>query len=73
MMVYTSFGIIHNCAKLEDNCKLLRKYHFLQAAKPYLVMKGNSTEVVLTAVLAVSYVMEENEAHIARLTDSKNY
>ena len=70
-MAYASFGVINSCATLEENGKLLRKYHFLQTARPYLVLSGNSRDTVLMAVYAISEVIEENEAHLARLSQSK--
>ena len=67
-MVKSTLGMIHNCAKAEVNCKLLRKYHFVEAAQPYTDPSENSESTVLQAVLAISYVMEEDELSIMRIS-----
>ena len=67
MTVYTALGIVHNCAKLDENKVLLRKCQFVEAAQPYTDTDKNSRELVMNAVMAISYVMEENQARIARI------
>ena len=47
---------------MEENCVLLRKYRFVEAAQPYTVISSNPQKICMVAVMAISYVMEENEA-----------
>ena len=71
MMVHSAFGIVHNCAKLVENMVILRSYGFVEAAQPYTDTSSNTREVVLMAAMAISYVMEENQASVARLNEGK--
>ena len=71
MRVYTALGIIHNCAKVDENKMLLRKCRFIEAAHPYTDTDNTAGELVINAVMAISYVMEENEASIARINQRK--
>ena len=63
----SALNIIHNCAKAEENCVLLRKYRFVEAAQQYTEISCNPRKVVLAAVMAISYVREENEASMVSL------
>ena len=65
--VHTALGIVHNCAQVEANCVLLRKYGFVEGAQPYTDISSNSQTIVMNAAMAISYVMEENEGSMARL------
>ena len=67
----TAFGIVHNCAKAKPNQVILRKLRFIELAHPYTNTSQNASEIVISAVLAMSYVMEENETSLARLHNGK--
>jgi len=69
MLVSTAFGIIHNCAKLPANAAILQSCDLVGAAGSYTDMKHNAREIVLEAAMAISAVMEENQAHVARLSE----
>jgi hypothetical protein len=57
-----ALGIAHNCAKTPENRALLRSYGFVAAARPYTDIDRNDELFVFRAVIAISHVMEENEA-----------
>ena len=66
-MVDVTLGLIHNCAKADVNGKLLRSYNFVEAVQPYTDPGCNSEDIVVVAVVAISYVIEENEASFVRI------
>ena len=67
-IVNTTLGILHNCAKMKVNCALLRGYGFIEVAEPYTDISHNIEEIALRAVVTISYMMEENETSIARIS-----
>ena len=73
MIVNTSFGIIHNCAKERGNQVILRKLNFIELAHKYTNTETNPGDIVMNAVMSMSYVMEENEASLARLQKGSTF
>lgn len=61
MVVYTAFGILHNCAKATENKPIYQRHNFVEEAKEYTDASKNHSEIVMNALFAMSYVFEDDE------------
>ena len=67
-MIANAILMIHAAAKVPENIEILQQLRFVDAAKPCTDSSRFKEDFVIAAVMAMSYVMEENEASLARLS-----
>ena len=61
-MVTSSLIILHNCAKATENRQIFSDLVALERIAPYV--KAEEMETAISAVLTLSYITEENKAHL---------
>ena len=61
-MVTSSLIILHNCAKATENRQIFKDLLALERIAPYV--KAEEMETAFSAVLTLSYITEENKAHL---------
>lgn len=69
MLVYTAFGILHNCSKATENKPIFTRHKFVTEAKPYIDAKTNHSEIVMNAIFTMSYVYEEHQRDLLRIPE----
>lgn len=56
-----TIGVLHNCAKASANRPILQKANFVQAAECFVTTEKTDDNVVLNAILGMSYVFQESQ------------
>jgi hypothetical protein len=57
---------------VHDNVERLRELGFVRVASPCADMNRFSDDFVITAILTMSYVIEENDKHMVTLSKGKH-
>ncbi|XP_031574540.1 uncharacterized protein LOC116308282 isoform X2 [Actinia tenebrosa] len=61
-IIDSAVNILHNCAKATENRQVFRDINAVEILAPFL--KCEESEVVISALLAMSYITEDNQSHL---------
>lgn len=68
-LVLSAFGVLHNCAKVDENKPMYRKLNILQVLLPY-TLPNNDHPVIMRALMTMSYIVEGDTQHLVQANEA---
>lgn len=68
-LVLSAFGILHNCAKVDENKPMYRKLNIMQYLLPY-TLPNNKNRMIMDALMTMSYIVEGDMQHLVQANDA---